>query len=225
MRRFRWLGAGTIPAVYDLRRCGWTLSGAGAADVTLADLSSPIGRPPWPALAVGIADPVTRAQVLRAGFGDAVGREPALPELEARALRLCELLPRQVQHDGLRLDLEVRDAFADGKALGLHPREFALLWRLMATPGEALGKLQLIREVWGLRYMPKTNSLAVHACRLRAKLGAAGLDDLIVTTGDGYRLAPEAAAVRAVPLHSAVDAAGPHPRLTDDPPLYGTLPA
>lgn len=193
--------------------------------MTLADLSSPIGRPPWPTLAVGIADPVTRARLLLAGFSDAVGREPALPELEARALRLCELLPRYRRHDRLQLDLEARDAFVAGKALGLHPREFALLWRLMATPGEALGKLQLLNEVWRLRHMPETNSLAVHACRLRIKLGAVGLGDLILTEGDGYRLAAQAATAPAVPLHSAVDTAEVHLRLTDDPSLYGTLPA
>lgn len=222
MRRFRWLGAGAIPAVYDLRRRGWTLSAAG---VILADLSVPVERPSWPTLAVGIADPVTRAHLLLAGFGDAVGCEPALAELEARALRLSEILPRYRRHHELELDLVARDAFVAGRALGLHPREFALLWRLMAAPGEALGKVQLVREVWRLHHVPETNSLAVHACRLRAKLGAVGLADLVVTEGDGYRLAAQAATAPALPLHSVVDTVEVHLRLTDDPPLYGSLPA
>jgi hypothetical protein len=213
-----------VPATYDLRGCGWTLSAEGVA---LTDLSLPVEPPAWPTLVVGVADPAARARLLLAGFADATGPDPELAELEARALRLAELIPRYRRHlpFELELDLVARDAYVGGRALCLHPREFGLLWRLMACPGEAIGKLQLLREVWRLRHVPETNSLAVHVCRLRAKLGAAGLADLILSDGDGYRLAEPTLSGPALPLNSGIDRADVLLRLTDDPPLYGTLPA
>lgn len=223
MHRFRWLGAGEIPAAYDLRRCGWALAAGGVA---LTDLSAPVERPSWAVLAVGVTDPAVRAQLLLAGFGDAIGPDLDLTELEARAVRLPNLIPRYRRHDPLRLELDLitRDAYVAGRAVCLHPREFGLLWRLMAVPGEVVGKLQLLREVWRLRHVPETNSLAVHACRLRAKLAAVGLGDLIVSEGDGYRLAPCAAGAPALPPPSVVDTAEVLLQLTDDPSLYGSLP-
>lgn len=223
MGSFRWLGAGTIPARYDLRNCGWVLAADGIA---LTDLSIPAEPPSWPTLAVGIADPATRARLLLAGFADAIGPDAELTELEARVRRLGELIPRYRRHRPveLELDLVARDAYVGGRALCLHPREFGLLWRLMVRPGEVVGKLQLLREVWRLRHIPETNSLAVHVCRLRAKLGAAGLADLIICEGDGYRLAT-CHEVIAPPRHSAIDRPEAFLRLTDDPPVYGNLPA
>lgn len=224
LHRFRWLGAGTVPARYDLRCRGWTLSAEGVA---LTDLSVPVGRPSWRTLVVGVADPAARAHLLLAGFGDATGPDPQLAELEARMLRLSELIPRYRRHVSfaLELDLVTRDAYVAERALCLHPREFGLLWRLMAVPGEVVGKLQLLREVWRLRHVPETNSLAVHACRLRAKLAAVGLAHLIVSEGDGYRLASGGAPAPDLPPDSGIDTPVAHLRLTDDPPVYGTLPA
>lgn len=125
------------------------------------------------ALVVGVDDALERARLLRLGFGDAMGPQPELEELEIRALRICEAmqsLPRFRQVGPLRLDLLQRDGVVAGRPLGLHPREFALLWRLA--------------------FRPETNSLAVHISRLRGKLRIAGLDGLIETLPDGaYRLA------------------------------------
>jgi two-component system OmpR family response regulator len=90
----------------------------------------------------------------------------------------------------LLLDLIERDARCEGRRLHLHPREFALLWRLSDADGEPVGRLALLRDVWQLRHPPETNSVAVHVCRLRRKLAAVGLATLILTEpGDaGYRL-------------------------------------
>jgi DNA-binding response OmpR family regulator len=99
-------------------------------------------------------------------------------------------LPRQRWHGRLMLDLLAREAWADGQPLGLHPREFALLWRLLDQPGQAVTKATLLREVWHLTFQPETNSLAVHVSRLRGKLALAGLGHLVQTDGaGGYCLA------------------------------------
>lgn len=90
----------------------------------------------------------------------------------------------------MKLDLLGREAFIAGRALGLHPREFALLWRLSDTPGEPVSRYELLNDVWRLSFQPETNSLAVHVSRLRAKLRLSGIEGLIETLPDGsYRLA------------------------------------
>ena len=136
-------------------------------------------------LLIGIDDETARARLLRLGFGDVTGSSTNLHEIEARALRIAaqaETLPRMRRLGQLLLDLFARDGFAHGRRLGLHPREFALIWRLSDSPGEAVTKKMLIRDVWRMAYVPETNSLAVHVFRLRAKLASAGLEWMVQTT-------------------------------------------
>ena len=121
-----------------------------------------------------------------------MGSQTSLREIEARAMRIAahaRALPRTRDIGPLRLDLFARDGFVAHRALGLHPREFALVWRLAETPGVAVSKKALVRDVWRMAHVPDTNSLAVHVFRLRAKLAIAGLAGLIKTEpGGGYRL-------------------------------------
>lgn len=205
MRRFGWLGNGHPPPSCDLRMLGWRLveeegdlsGGVGRMHL----LAQPAGWLPeawlraYPAvprgqvLLTGIASSAERAGWLRLGFGDAQGAA-ALGELEVRALRLSAMLPREMTVGPLRLDLFARDAFADRRPLGLHPREFALLWRLAEARGQPVSIEDLLREVWRLSFRPETNSLAVHVSRLRAKLRHFGCAYLLETApGGAYRLA------------------------------------
>jgi two-component system, OmpR family, response regulator len=102
----------------------------------------------------------------------------------------AELLPRYRELGNLRLDLFARDGFVGRQQLGLHPREFALIWRLADSPGIAVAKKVLVRDVWRMAHVPDTNSLAVHVFRLRAKLAIAGLAELVRTSpSGGYFLA------------------------------------
>jgi two-component system OmpR family response regulator len=145
-------------------------------------------------LLTGIAVSAERAEWLRLGFGDAVDAA-ALGELEVRALRLSARLPRELVAGPLQLDLIARDAFVGTRPLGLHPREFALLWRLADARGGAVSTEDLLRQVWRLTFRPETNSLAVHVSRLRAKLRLTGHGNLIETVpGGAYRLATQTAA-------------------------------
>ncbi len=145
-------------------------------------------------LLLGVEDSDERARLLSQGFGDVLCDGAALGEIEARASRLAEraqMLPASRTIGPLRLDLFARDGFVANRPLALHPREFALLWRLADTPGLPVAKPALLGEVWRLSHVPGTNSLAVHVFRLRAKLAAAGLDGLVRTErAGGYRLVP-----------------------------------
>ncbi len=209
MRLFRWFSVGPIPPAFDLRRLGWQLlgdsrsSGPGEAYVLLGRPHD-LPLPQWLNLAgtnaalrkwmmmLEVEESGERARMLRLGFGDALAGGPSLDELEARVLRLAQLaqsLPRYRLHGPIKLDLLLREAFVAGRAVGLHPREFALLWRLAETPGEAVSAAELLYDVWRLSFRPETNSLAVHVSRLRAKLRTSGVDGLVETTPDAaYRL-------------------------------------
>lgn len=148
------------------------------------------------ALVLGVDDPAERARLLALGVGDVLGGQATLAEVDARATRifgLGEVLPRYRGYGPLRLDLLGRDGFVDDKPLGLHPREFALLWRLLEAPGEQVDKTALLHDVWHLKHMPETNSIAVHASRLRSKLEYVGLSGMVQTApSGGYFVAPTA---------------------------------
>ena len=209
MRLFRWFSAEPIPAAYDLRRLGWRLlsDSSSSGPVPQALLGCPRSLPlnQWLGISAAslaerkwmmmldIDGSIERARMLRLGFGDALGRHAGLEELEARTVRLteqAEALPRYRLHGPIRLDLLAREAYVAGRALGLHPREFALLWRLAETPGEAVSSGELLTDVWRLSFWPETNSLAVHVSRLRAKLRLAGVDGIVETAENArYRLA------------------------------------
>jgi DNA-binding winged helix-turn-helix (wHTH) protein len=227
---FRWLDAGSIPAAYDLRRCGWTLVERGSLlpEDILAVL--PFGQgcdpdsvaPPERAatLLVGVDLPSNRAALLRAGYGDVVGLAPGLDEFEARAARVVALAqyePPIRRHGELELDLLARDAFVAGRAVGLHPREFALLWRLMAAAGAPLGKARLLADVWKLHYVPETNSLPVHVSRLRRKLAEVGFPALIATGPEGYAYVPPPNEARpALKLPAGLHGLDAHVRIADE---------
>ena len=99
-----------------------------------------------------------------------------------------QLIARSIEAGPLRLDLFYRDAALDGRWLALHPREFALLWRLAETPGHTVSQRTLLADVWRTTITPDTNRIAVHVARLRRKLATVGLDRLIATDPPGYRL-------------------------------------
>lgn len=95
------------------------------------------------------------------------------------------LIPRFRDAGDVTLDLFHRDGRVEDRWLGLHPREFELLWRLAEQPGERLTRQQLLADVWRITFEPETNSVAVHVARVRAKLQPFGLARMLATHPDG----------------------------------------
>jgi two-component system OmpR family response regulator len=206
---FGWLSArADPPGQWDLRRLGWRLcpgTGGRRAEcrhVLLVDAGSlepgarlelaEADRPAWRLLMLGIEEPAERARLLGRGCAEALPASIGLRELEARARRVDEMfgmLPRWRSVGPLTLDLFHRDARLGTRWLGLHPREFGLLWRLADQPGTRVTRHQLLRDVWRIHHEPDTNSVEVHVSRLRAKLAGAGCCSLVETAPEGgYRL-------------------------------------
>lgn len=95
------------------------------------------------------------------------------------------LIPRFREAGDVTLDLFHRDGRVEDSWLGLHPREFALIWQLAEHPGERMSRRRLLADVWRINFEPETNSVAVHVARVRAKLEFFGLARLIATHPDG----------------------------------------
>ncbi len=95
------------------------------------------------------------------------------------------IIPRFREAGDVTLDLFHRDGRVEDRWLALHPREFALLWRLAEQPGQRMTRQQLLAAVWRIHFAPETNSLAVYVARVRAKLEPFGLACLIGTHPDG----------------------------------------
>lgn len=213
MKTFGWVATQRDPPErWDLRRCGWRICRglesrrAECRHVLLLDTRglqpeirsalAAADRPAWRLLMIGVEDPAERARLLSSGVAEAMPAKIELSELEARARRVDDMLgmlPRWRAIGDLTLDLFHRDVRHAGRWLGLHPREFGLLWRLADTPGERVSRRQLLTDVWRLRHEPETNSVAVHVSRLRTKLATVGCADVLRTdsrggyflTGDG----------------------------------------
>jgi len=218
MHLFGWLGGGDVPQPYDLERIGWHRVELGgplgqmSLPLLLTDLSRPARltsrRERAPVALIGVEDAGERARFLAEGYGDALPGSVGLEELGRRMQRLAQALdslPRRRAHGGIVLDLLLRDGWVRERRIGLHPREFALLWRLAEDPGEAVAPDLLLNDVWQLQFRPETNSLAVHVCRLRAKLAAAGLGQIVQTTPGGSYVFTPAEAGPAIPLRAEAD--------------------
>ena len=89
----------------------------------------------------------------------------------------------------LAMDAEARSATIDGKPLKLQPREFEVLFLLLAHAGKALTRQFLIENTSSYGGAVETRSLDTHIKNLRKKLGKR--ESILQTVPKvGYRLAP-----------------------------------
>jgi DNA-binding response OmpR family regulator len=136
-------------------------------------------------LQVGADDYVTkpfspRELVLRAGsvLRRARGKRP--PEGQAPDIRRV---------GDLEVDVTGHQARLRGETLALTGREFDLLAFLMAHPGQAFSRAELMRQVWGWEFGDQS-TVTVHVRRLREKIESDPASPALIVTvwGVGYRL-------------------------------------
>ena len=92
---------------------------------------------------------------------------------------------------GLRVDPAAREATLDGRTLALTTREFDLLAFLLAHPGRAFTREELLAQVWGWEFGDRS-TVTVHVRRLREKVEADPTTPRRIATiwGTGYRYDP-----------------------------------
>jgi len=103
------------------------------------------------------------------------------------------LTPSKLTAGPITVDTAARTAFLADAELSLTHREFDLLAFLVAHPGKAYTKAELLRRVWGWDF-GDSSTVTVHVRRLREKIEVDPSDPQLVLTvpRTGYRFAGEA---------------------------------
>jgi two-component system phosphate regulon response regulator PhoB len=137
---------------------------------------------------------VDRVVGLELGADDYVTKPFSPKELVARVRAVLRRTrpaapAERLSAGGITVDLGRHRVEADGRPIGLAPREFALLQTLVESPGRVLSRDQLLTRAWGYARADEIESrtVDVHIRRLRAKLGSAG-DRIVTVKGVGYQL-------------------------------------
>lgn len=95
--------------------------------------------------------------------------------------------PSKVQAGPLLIDAERREVTVNGEEITLRPKEFDLLFYLARHPGLALGREQLLEQVWGYDYYGDMRTVDAHIKKLRQKLSQYNLECIHTVWGIGYR--------------------------------------
>ncbi len=140
-------------------------------------------------LEMGADDYVTkpfspRELVLRVGSVLRRAAGPVLPVVAGSAV---------LRAGTVAVDVAAHRATRGERELSLTSREFDLLAFLLANPGQAFTRTELMQRVWGWSYGDES-TVTVHVRRLREKIEDDPADPKLVVTvwGVGYRLEPAA---------------------------------
>jgi two-component system, OmpR family, phosphate regulon response regulator PhoB len=137
---------------------------------------------------------------LNLGADDYISKPFSLREVVARVYSVLRCHPHEMQESALSCDDLVLDGAtnrvtAQGRLLNLRGVEYRLLEFLMAHPGRAFNRTQLLAQVWGGDSEVDERTVDVNVQRLRKILAEPGYEAYIQTVrGFGYRFASPAAA-------------------------------
>jgi DNA-binding response OmpR family regulator len=124
---------------------------------------------------------------LREGADDYLVKPFSVVELVARIRailrRSVTVAHPTVQSGPFLIHRNRRQAYVEGKSLGLTSLEFQLLEALVAHARTPLSREELIAILWGPSELAAQKKLNVHMTNLRKKLADAGPDEWVVTVG------------------------------------------
>jgi two-component system, OmpR family, response regulator len=134
---------------------------------------------------------VDRVAGFDAGGDDYVAKPFALVELVARIQALLRRggATSAFEAVGIVLDPVSHAVSADGVEVPLTPTEFRLLALLLARPGEAVRRRELVRAGWPHGAIVRENTLDAYVARIRRKLKQIdGAPEIRTVHGVGYRV-------------------------------------
>jgi len=136
---------------------------------------------------------------LELGADDYVTKPFSMRELTARVRAVLRRMEKgKLEEDILRvadisLDRTGRVVSVGDEMVDLTPSEFDLLATLMAAPGRAFTRLELLERLQGSAYEGYERTIDVHIRNLRSKIEADDSNPKYIETlyGVGYRFAPQ----------------------------------
>ena len=136
---------------------------------------------------------------LELGADDYITKPFSIRELTARARAVLRRAEKaSIEQDILRaaditLDRSGRAVTVGVNPVDLTPSEFDLLATLMAAPGRAFSRLELLERLQGSAYEGYERTIDVHIRNLRAKIEPDDAQPRYIETvyGIGYRFAPQ----------------------------------
>ena len=142
------------------------------------------------------ADEKEKIHLLRLGADDYVVKPCGIGELLARADATLRRYVRGavkasiVRAGPLSMDLVTHVVMLGNTRVRLTRKEYSLLRALAANVGVAVPHQQLLKEIWGVHHLQKTQYLRILVRQTRSKIEADPGNPKILTTesGVGYRL-------------------------------------
>jgi DNA-binding response OmpR family regulator len=134
-----------------------------------------------------------RVAALDEGADDYLVKPFGLAELEARIRAVLRRVnPGRTHYTVglLTVDPRTRRVTVGGAEVPLTPKEFDILECLVADPGRAISRHELLTRVWDDNWYGPTRVLDVHVAALRRKIAIDGLIETVY--GHGFRLIPAA---------------------------------
>jgi two-component system OmpR family response regulator len=129
-----------------------------------------------------------RVRGLDLGADDYLTKPFSLTEFEARVralLRRTSLPSGPIVIGALSIDIEAKRVTANGVAVDLTVREWALLELFLTRPGRVLSKDFIGQQLFNYEEHLSINTIEVYVSRLRAKIEAAGMH-IRTVRGFGY---------------------------------------
>jgi DNA-binding response OmpR family regulator len=121
------------------------------------------------------ADESDRIRGLELGADDYVTKPFNLSELAARVKAILrrstgEPMQEVIERGNLRVDPRSHEAWIDGTAMELSPKEFSLLYFLTRNPGQVFSRETLLDRVWGRETFVSGRTVDVHIRWLRTRI-------------------------------------------------------
>lgn len=133
----------------------------------------------------------TLAPLIEAGADDYITKPFTINELRAKLKALLRradngFTPEIIELGPLKLNPGAQITQYNNRLINLSRKEYLLLQLLMRHKNIALSRTQLFEHVWESGREFKSNTVDVHICTLRDKLGSSGKELIKTVHGTGY---------------------------------------